>query len=300
MAVFLQPDKIRLEKIGEKTLTIKTKIIPNSLRASKTIAAWVKKGGKMKPCALLNDKTGKPKGITIHNTGDIRVPIGTTPAEQYCRATYNENMKGAIVHFYVYKNDIWQLLEENEQGWHASDGITRRTDHRGGLTGGNIDTIAIECIGDIKASEQTTAYLTAYLCKKYDLDPRMDVYTHNWWMHHTDNIVPGADKNCPIYILNEWKTFLDEIYKYYADGLAYDLNNSNFPLGDDDMGIVYNTINDVPAGEFRDIITTLMNTPVKHGKGNIINGYGDGTIRLTENMVRLLVINYRAGLYDNL
>ena len=40
-------------------------------------------------------------GVTVHNTDWIRVANGTTPAEQYTRATYNGNMKDVRVHYYV-------------------------------------------------------------------------------------------------------------------------------------------------------------------------------------------------------
>ena len=298
MATFLTPDKLRVEQVGNVSITIKEKIIPDSLVATKDVASHVKKGQKMKPCLLLNDGTGKPKGITVHNTGDISVKDGTTPAEQYTRATYNGNMNGAVVHFYVYKNDIWQMLREDERGWHASDGSTRRTDHRGGKTGGNLDTISIECIGDIEESTETTAKLVAYLCAKYDLDPKLDVYTHNWWMHGTDASVSGAKKNCPIYILSTWSSlFLPTVSTHY--------NNIKYSdTVDCDMcsytNTMYNTLNDIPAGEFRDIINKLMHIPAKNGSGYIINGYGDGTLRLSNDMVRMLVINYRAGLYGDI
>lgn len=291
----LTPDKIRTEKIGNEVITIKEKIIPDSMVAPKDVASYVKKGDKMKPCALLNNGTGKPKAVTVHNTPDISVAAGTTPAEQYTRATFNGNMAGAVVHFYVYKDDIWQNLREDEQGWHASDGASRRTDHRGGKTGGNVDTLAIECIGDIEESKQTTAKLVAYLCNKYSLNPRYDVYTHNWWMHGVDTFVYGAPKNCPIYILPRWTQFLTSIDWYYDQ-----IKNTVTEKDDDIMETVtrYTRLEDVPAGEFRDIISTLMKTPAKHGSGYIINGYPDGTIKMTEDMVRLIVLNYRAGLYD--
>ena len=55
MATFLKPDKIVTTENG---LTIKQKIIPDSLRAPKDVASWIRKGQKMKPCAKLNNGTG--------------------------------------------------------------------------------------------------------------------------------------------------------------------------------------------------------------------------------------------------
>ena len=200
----LSPDKTVTTTNG---LKIKQKIIPDSLRATKDVASWCKKGGKMKPCAKLCG-TGKPKGITVHNTNDINTAAGTTAAEQYTRATYNGNMGGVVVHYYVHESDIWQLLDNSEQGWHATDGASRRKSQRGGsdTIGGNVDTIAIECIGNKATSEDTTAKLVAYLCAKHGLNPGTDVYAHKYFY---------PSKNCPAYILPHWSTFLSNVKKYY-------------------------------------------------------------------------------------
>ena len=202
---FLTPYKIITTTNG---LKIKQKIIPDSMRAVKDVASWCKKGSKMKPCAKLNNGTGKPKGITVHNTGDIKVASGTSAAEQYTRATFNGNMSGVVVHFYVWDDEIWQNLREDERGWHAADGSTRRKSQRkdGGVIGGNLDTIAIECIGNRKGSEDTTAKLVAHLCFKYGLDPKTDVYTHKYFY---------PAKNCPQYILPHWSAFLAAVLRYY-------------------------------------------------------------------------------------
>ena len=47
---------------------------------------------------------------------DVRVASGTNAAEQYTRATYNGNMSGVVVHFYVWDTEIWQNLREDERG----------------------------------------------------------------------------------------------------------------------------------------------------------------------------------------
>ena len=65
---------------------------------------------------------GKVIGITVHNTDWISVASGTTPAEQYTRATYNGNMKDVRVHYYVDNTCAWQNLPLSLSGWHAADG----------------------------------------------------------------------------------------------------------------------------------------------------------------------------------
>jgi N-acetylmuramoyl-L-alanine amidase CwlA len=213
MATFLTPDKTVTFTVGNETRTIKQRIIPNSACANKDVASYVKKGQPIKPCKLLGKGTateGKLRGICIHNTNDISVAAGTNPAEQYSRATWpNCNMGGVVVHFYVYKNEIWQNLSETEQGWHAADGSSRRTTSRPcGTIGGNVDTIAIEVIESksVAETEKTAALLTAYLLSKHGLETG-DIYSHNYFY---------SKKKCPIYILPHWDDFKKQCSDYLA------------------------------------------------------------------------------------
>lgn len=206
---FLTPDKTITAAVAGGTITIKQKITPDGARATKDICSYVKKGGLVKPNAKLSGGTGKPQGITVHNTGDISVASGTNPAEQYARATYpNGNMNGVAVHYWVWHSEIWQQLSDDERGWHAADGSSRRSSQRAGeQIGGNLDTISIECIGADAESEDTTAKLVAYLLQKHGLSPVTDVYTHNYFY---------SKKYCPAYILPHWSAFMDTVKKYYA------------------------------------------------------------------------------------
>lgn len=220
---FFVPDKtLNLYTPSGRGFTVYQKIVPDFFRAPKDIASYVKKGQPIKPCALVNNDTGFPRGITVHNTSTLAAPSGTTPAEVYCRATYNGNMGGAMVHYYVDKYSIWQLLNTSEgrveRGWHAGDGSSRRTAHdkatKGVIIGGNLDTIAIEVIGNYKEAEDNAAKLIAFLCDIHDLTIN-DIYTHNWFMGQPDDkIIYGARKNCPIYIIPHWAEFLDKVASY--------------------------------------------------------------------------------------
>lgn len=181
---YLHPDKI----IKEGGLVINQKLTPD--------------GYSKKP-----NKKMVPKGVTVHNTSEIATSSATNPAEQYARATYpNGNMGYVAVHYWVYKNVIWQQLRDDEQGWHA--GGTMRKNKRGEYTSGNLSTISIECIGDDAESEATTQKLVAVLLKRHGLTPPLDVYSHNYWMHGVETILQGVRKNCPIYILPHWDAFL--------------------------------------------------------------------------------------------
>lgn len=131
---------------------------------------------------------GKIIGVTIHNTDWISVASGTTPAEQYTRATVNGNMNDVRVHYYCDNVCAWQNLPLTLSGWHAADGSGN----------GNRRTIAIECIMSSayndrdKKSEDNCAKLAAALLKKYNLS--IDhLYTHTHWLNVRDGKSGSVD-----------------------------------------------------------------------------------------------------------
>jgi len=164
---------------------------------------------------------GKVIGVTVHNTDWISVASGTTPAEQYTRATVNGNMKDVRVHYYVDNTCAWQNLPHSLSGWHAADGSGN----------GNRRTIAIECImssaynATDKKSEDNCARLAAALLKKYNLDIN-HLFTHTHWLNVRDgksgtvdylNTAKNPYKTCPLYILPHWSAFKAKVQKYLTD-----------------------------------------------------------------------------------
>lgn len=173
-------------------------------------------------------------GVTIHNTDWISVASGTTPAEQYTRATVNGNMNDVRVHYYVDNTCAWQNLPLNLSGWHAADG--------GG--NGNRKTIAIECImsgaynENDKKSEDNAARLCAGLLKKYGLGIN-SLFTHTHWLNVKDgrsgsvdtlNVMSNSYKNCPAYILPHWNAFKNLVIKYLGDTSS--ATTSDIKVGD--------------------------------------------------------------------
>ena len=167
---------------------------------------------------------GKIIGVTVHNTAWITTAAGTTPAEQYTRATVNGNMNDVRVHYYVDNTCAWQNLPLNLSGWHAADGSGN----------GNRRTIAIECImssaynATDKKSEDNCARLAAALLKKYNLG--IDhLYTHTHWLNVRDgksgsvdflNTARNSYKMCPLYILPHWAEFKKKVQGYMNAGSA--------------------------------------------------------------------------------
>lgn len=167
---------------------------------------------------------GKIIGVTVHNTDWITVASGTTPAEQYTRATVNNNMKDVRVHYYVDNICAWQNLPHNLSGWHAADGSGN----------GNRRTIAIECImssaynSTDKKSEDNAAKLAAALLKQYGLNIS-HLYTHTHWLNVRDgrngtvdqlNTMYNRYKMCPAYILPHWAEFKKKVQSYLNAGSA--------------------------------------------------------------------------------
>jgi hypothetical protein len=167
---------------------------------------------------------GKIIGVTIHNTSWITTASGTTPAEQYTRATVNGNMNDVRVHYYVDNTCAWQNLSLTLSGWHAADGSGN----------GNRRTIAIECImssaynSKDQKSEDNAAKLAAALLKKYNLG--IDhLYTHTHWLNVRDGKSGSVDylntarnpyKTCPLYILPHWSAFKAKVQAYMKSGTS--------------------------------------------------------------------------------
>ena len=165
-------------------------------------------------------------GITVHNTDRIKVASGTTPAEQYTRATVNGNMDTVRVHFYVDDVCAWQNLPLELSSWHTTDGANGT---------GNRKTISIECImngsGDAKdkKAEENCARLVAYLLNKYNLTTR-DIYSH-WYFF--------KKKYCPAYILPHWNEFKENVKSFMTapkksiDELAREVISGKWGVGED-------------------------------------------------------------------
>lgn len=197
---FLSPDNVRYDN-GVK---ICEKLIPDSAVWNRdyTEAGYTyRKGTQYKA----NRALSAINGVTIHNTGRIKVPSGTTMAEQYTRATYpNCNMGSVRVHYYVDENEAWQNLDEGEVGWHAADG---------NYGPGNSTTIAIEIIMDgtgaeyNRIAEDNGARLCAAILKRHGLNENAVYQHHDWY----------ARKDCPAYIRPHWSAFLALVRQYLND-----------------------------------------------------------------------------------
>lgn len=187
------------------------KIIPDGMRwtsTAKAAAAGFAPNSLYKKQWKLTGNTGRPLSVTIHNTADLDNVYDD--AEQYSRATYNENMGSARIHFYVDEVGAWQNLKagtgmcENdpdgsaEVSWHAGDGSV--------TYGGNMTSLSIEIImGDSSENDEKArdngARLAAWLLWKHNLDI-IALVTHTYWVNKAaGNSFTDIDEQCtnPIY-----------------------------------------------------------------------------------------------------
>ena len=158
-------------------VTVNEKIIPDGTRwkdANKAVKAGFSANALYKRNEKLSGNTGKVQSVTIHNTNDLDDVYDD--AEQYTRATYNENMNSSRVHFYVDDVCAWQNLkaglgmcsadpvESAEVSWHSGDGSVP--------SGGNMTSLSIEIImGDVSKNDAKAkdngARLAAFLLYKH-------------------------------------------------------------------------------------------------------------------------------------
>lgn len=231
-------------------VTVHEKIIPDGTRwkdANKAVKAGFRAGSLYKKEQRLTNNTGKAAFVTIHNTNDL--DNVNDDAEQYTRATYNENMKSVRVHFYVDDLGAWQEMKAGtglctndpvgsaEVTWHSGDGST--------VDGGNMTSISMEIIMNDNAEHDAKAYdngarIAAWMLWKHGLTIDKLV-THTYWVNKSagksfadvDEQCCNPIKNekwCPTYIfkssvkataMKNWKAF-----KAVVQGYLNSLNGS--------------------------------------------------------------------------
>lgn len=250
-------------------VTVNEKVIPDGTVWKddvKAVKAGYPAGGLYKKQVLLCG-TGKPKFVTIHNTGDL--DHVNDDAEQYTRATYNENMGSARVHFYVDDLGAWQNLKAGTGLFEADpEGSAEVGGHAGDSShadGGNMTSLSIEIImndtadHDAKAKDNG-ARVAAWLLWKHCLTVE-SLVTHTYWVNkYNGNIFDNVDEQCtnpvsgqkwcPTYIftstnkstaLKNWKAFKSLVGKYL------DALNGAEESDEDAVDVIYR----IQVGAFR-------------------------------------------------
>jgi len=205
-------------------------------------------------------------GITNHNTGNSALGATDTSHANYFQDVENADQKYVGAHLFVDCDSITQILPLNEVAYHAADGKGN----------GNYHTLSIEICEnkDNEIAEENGKKLNAALLLTYGTD--LALYKHQDW----------SGKFCPRVILartNGWEDFCQDIR-----GIVTEATTETIIEEDEEMQIRYNTIEEVPEWA-QETIKKLI------GKA-ILSGLETG-LNLSEDMLRILVINDRAELY---
>ena len=203
-------------------------------------------------------RSRKVKYLVIHYTSN-NGDTAKNNADYFAREKV-----GASAHYFCDESEIWQSVKDTDTAWHCGAKTYKHPECR------NSNSIGIEiCMNDKngnvrQGSIDTAAELARYLMKRYG------ILLANVVMH---NQVTG--KNCPAPMVSDpalWDAFKKSLIK------------------EDDDEVRYKYYDDMP-----DWAQPTVSKLVKKG---YLKGEGSGVLNLTEDTLKVLVINDRAGLYD--
>lgn len=217
-----------------------------------------------KQCNQANFMDGRSKAVSyivIHYTAN-KGDTAKNNADYFAR----ENV-GASAHYFVDENEIWQSVKDSDTAWHCGG---KRQSNKGGEFFGicqNSNSIGVEiCMNDKSGnvrqkSIDNAVQLVRYLMQRYGVP--------------IDRVIRHYDvtgKFCPLPMVSDEKLW----------------NKFKSRLEDDDM-TRYDTLAECPSW--------AQATVQKLMARGLINGTGTG-LDLSEDMLRIFVINDRAGLYQ--
>ena len=203
-------------------------------------------------------RSRKVKYLVIHYTSN-QGDTAKNNADYFAREKV-----GASAHYFCDESEIWQSVKDTDTAWHCGAKTYKHPECR------NSNSIGIEiCMNDKsgkvrQGSIDTAAELTRYLMKRYG------ILLANVIRHHD---VTGKD--CPAPMVSDpalWDAFKKSLIK------------------EDDDEVRYKYYDDMP-----DWAQPTVSKLVKKG---YLKGEGSGVLNLTEDTLKVLVINDRAGLYD--
>lgn len=202
-------------------------------------------------------RSQKVKYLVIHYTSN-QGDTAKNNADYFAREKV-----GASAHYFCDESEIWQSVKDTDTAWHCGAKTYKHPECR------NSNSIGIEiCMNDKngkvrQGSIDTAAELARYLMKRYG------ILLANVIRHHD---VTGKD--CPAPMVSDpalWDTFKKSLIK------------------EEDDEVRYKYYDDMP-----DWAQPTVKKLVDKG---YLKGEGNGVLNLSEDTLKVLVINDRAGLY---
>ncbi|MGI5971190.1 MAG: N-acetylmuramoyl-L-alanine amidase family protein [Oscillospiraceae bacterium] len=232
---------------------------------------------KFLQCDATNYEKGRTmpiEYIVVHYTANN----GDKAGDNALYFANNKNLS-ASAHYFVDENEVWQSVNDTDTAWHCGGKLQGSEGHTLYGICRNANSLGVELCskrdggGRFYFNEATVlnaSGLIKELMEKYGLG--------------AGNVVRHFDvtgKNCPAPFLDEaqWAAFKEKLSA--ASEKAR-----------------YKQLRDVPEA-FRPVIEKLMNAQIIKGDGSDKQGNND-VIDLSHDMVRLLVIMSRAGVFDSL
>lgn len=228
----------------------------------------------------------------VHSTGVAQ------PDAMVFLKNWNKPGVGACVHAFITEDKIYKCLPWNWRGWHAGGSannthISFEICEPAGHTykGGTMIGYDPEKNADYFAKVYKNAVeLTAMLCKFFNLDPLEDGVV----ICHAEGYKRGIASNHAD-VLHWFPRHGKTMDDFRADVVALMDNEKS---KEDDEVIRYQRVTDIPESwNFRAIIDNLMTAGIIGGDGSDPEGNND-IIDLSHDMVRMLIFEYRAGVYD--
>ena len=129
-------------------------------------------------------QAGGPKGLMLHSVG-----CAQPKAEVFCKKWDRADYDRACVHAFIDANTgaVWQTLPWNFRGWHCGGSGNNthigvelcETDAIRYADGASFTVLDRQtALADCERTYQAAVELFAFLCCKYDLDPRTDICSH--------------------------------------------------------------------------------------------------------------------------
>ena len=218
-----------------------------------------------------------PRLIVVHNTAN------DAPAKNEVAFMIGNN-ESTSYHYAVDDIEVVQAIPENRTAWHAGDGMGR----------GNMYGIGIEICYSLSGgkrfekAEENAAELIASILKRY-----------GWGIEKVTKHQDYSGKYCPHRTLDMgWERFLNKV-REKMEGLTMSqyeelkdlLEGIEKRLDKLEDKMIYNYIDKNMPDWARPTIQKLVDK-------KLLVGNEKGELGLTEEMLKIYVINDRAGLYD--
>ena len=237
--------------------------------------------------------------IVIHYVG--AVSTAKNNADYYARTKLQ-----ASAHYFVDETSIWQSVEDSNRAWHCGGGLQGKNGHtlHGICTNSNSIGIEMCC----KKDKNGNWYFEANTVKNTIDLVKVLMKKHNIPIDRVIRHYDVTGKNCPAPYVDEtqWNNFKNKILtnegvltltqyeelKKENEGLKEQINYIKKIVETIEKSTekVYNYTVELPEWG-KPTIQKLLN------KG-LYKGASESDLNLPENLLRTLVINDRAGLYD--